>query len=171
MWGAVDSEMTDLATLCEPNASSNYTNPGITTNDNFLDLSNSSDPSRATCISVDTDTADVKRGNGRMTGEDRKMRPEELDAHRRLLLVHTSATANLPVHQKRHAVVKTQEKRERKRKINRLSAQRKRIRERDLLETLSEHFKELTATKDKATRAPVFPSCTTRSHIFHHQWT
>jgi hypothetical protein len=115
-----------------------------------------------------------------MTGEDRKMRPEDLDAHRRLLLAHTSATLNLPkkatdksknqeelsfviafllnlkaeqsflpVHQKRHAVVKTQEKRERKRKINRLSAQRKRIRERDLLETLSEQFKELTATKDQ----------------------
>jgi hypothetical protein len=178
MWGAVDSGMTDLPTLCEPNASSNSTNGNGTTTTDLLDLSNNSDLSRAACISVDTDTASVKRGNGRMTGEDRKMRPEELDAHRRLLLVHTSATTNLPqkataksknqeelsfviafllhlkaeqspVHQKRHAVVKTQEKRERKRKINRLSAQRKRIRERDLLETLSEHFKELTATKDQ----------------------
>jgi hypothetical protein len=171
--------MSDLATVCEPDASSNCTNRGTTTD--LLDLSNRSDPSRVTCISVDTDAASVmKRGDGRMTGEDRKMRPEELDAHRRLLLVHASATANLPqratekckdqeevpfviafllhlkaqqsflpVHQKRHAVVKTQEKRERKRKINRLSAQRKRIRERDLLETLSEHFKELTATKDQ----------------------
>jgi hypothetical protein len=176
--------MSDLATVCEPDASSNCTNRGTTTDLlDLLDLSNRSDPSRVTCISVDTDTdaaSVMKRGDWRMTGEDRKMRPEELDAHRRLLLVHTSATANLPqratekckdqeevsfviafllhlkaqqsflpVHQKRHAVVKTQEKRERKRKINRLSAQRKRIRERDLLETLSEHFKELTATKDQ----------------------
>ena len=48
----------------------------------------------------------------------------------------------LSMKQKRNMVLKREEKRERKRKINRLSAQRKRIRERELMDTLSKQFKQ-----------------------------
>lgn len=61
-------------------------------------------------------------------------------------LTGTKLGAAMP--RKRNVVLKKEDKRERKRKINRLSAQRKRIRERELMDTLSEQFKQLSSANE-----------------------
>lgn len=67
---------------------------------------------------------------------------------REFLAALKSTKTGLSVKQKRNMVGKREEKRERKRKINRLSAHRKRIRERDLIDTLSGQLKELASANE-----------------------